>query len=88
MCLYKVVQSLQLITNQSEKAIRSYSAIAQANPNPSKVEVPRPSSSMITKEFFVAVCNQINVRASENTQMTILIYSGDVGCFNHFGHKC
>jgi hypothetical protein len=33
-----------------------YSAIAQANPNPSKVEVPLPNSSMITKESFVAVC--------------------------------
>jgi hypothetical protein len=34
----------------------TYSAIAQAMPQPSYVEVPRPSSSMITSELLVAVC--------------------------------
>lgn len=33
--------------------------MAQARPNPSYVEVPRPSSSMITSESFVAVCDTI-----------------------------
>ena len=35
----------------------TYSAIAQANPKPSKVDVPRPSSSMMTSELAVAVWN-------------------------------
>ena len=34
----------------------AYSEMAQASPNPSYVEVPLPSSSMITRESLVAVC--------------------------------
>lgn len=34
----------------------TYSAIDQASPQPSYVEVPLPSSSIITKDFSVAVC--------------------------------
>ena len=33
---------------------KPYSEIAQARPNPSYVEVPRPSSSIIMREFSVA----------------------------------
>lgn len=38
----------------------TYSAIAQASPKPSYVDVPRPSSSIITSEFAVADYNKIN----------------------------
>ena len=40
----------------TERASIAYSEMAQASPNPSYVEVPLPSSSMITRESLVADC--------------------------------
>ena len=36
----------------------SYSDMAQASPNPSYVDVPRPNSSIMISELLVAVCVQ------------------------------
>ena len=41
--------------------METYSEIAQANPNPSYVDVPRPSSSIMIKLSFVALLRIVAV---------------------------
>jgi len=48
----------------------TYSAIAHAMPQPSYVEVPRPSSSMITSELLVAVCKDNTKGLLDTTAFT------------------
>jgi len=43
-----------MLACMKQKKWQTYSAIAQASPKPSYVEVPRPSSSMIINELSVA----------------------------------
>lgn len=59
----KEAESADLRSDVSEKNLNvteniltgtTYSEMAQASPKPSYVDVPRPSSSMMTKEFCVA----------------------------------
>lgn len=57
------------ILPQHKQVSCTYSAIAQAMPQPSYVEVPRPSSSMITSELLVVVCKD---------NATVILYSS---CF-------
>ncbi len=52
----------QVIKKETAEENITYSAIAQANPKPSYVDVPRPSSSTITNEWHVADCKIQNLR--------------------------
>jgi hypothetical protein len=53
-CDVSVTQGSMNKRKSGSKSKKTYSDMAQANPKPSYVEVPRPSSSMIINESFVA----------------------------------
>lgn len=56
MCLSRVI----VRSGEINKYKNTYSEIAQARANPSAVDVPLPSSSMMTSEFSVADYNVIS----------------------------
>lgn len=68
-----------------------YSAMAQANPKPSKVEVPLPNSSIMTRESFVAVWRKeimtLAINYCFNTHYEYVSYPYDVCSLDHFGHE-